>query len=533
MLATATRPAKASKKALQARAELSNRELARRRLIDYSTYVWSKYNPAAHHRLIAEYLELVETYIRTKGATGVGRLMIFAPPRHGKSVQVSQLFPTWLLGRMPDTRIILASYNAELAAKNSRAAREILSDVKFRAVFGQLSSLDVPVEVSTDSRSVSAWDLASPHRGGVLAAGVGGGLSGHGANLLVIDDPFKNREEAESLNRRDLVYDWFRSSAYTRLEDGGAIVLMHTRWHQDDLAGRLLRAMATDANADQWVIINLPALAEGGGQLGLEFVEDQVKKKTRSEWLLDGLPPLEKDLLDRPPGAALWPQKYNEDDLAHIQANVGEYEWAALYQQMPYLRTGNFFKREWFTIVDTPPKPEDVIARVRYWDKAGSESGLGDFFVSVLMSLTKDDLYYVEHVARGRGTPGDRDKLILDTALFDMQRQGIKPVTWHERDPASSGLDSAQATNRFLAKHGITARFALSPSGNKEVKAGQWSTQLQGGNVRLVRAAWNQPYIEVHLAFPGGVTDDDVDASAGAHRRLNKPALKVASSYQG
>ena len=144
------------------------------------------------------------------------------------------------MGKQPDKRVILTSYGADLAQDDSRAVRAYVTGSKFAALFGEKSTLDAPVELSEDASAKSAWDLAEPHRGGLVAAGVGGGITGKGAHLLVVDDPFKNRDEANSEAYRKRVMSWWRSSAYTRLEDGGAIVITHTRWHPNDLAGELL-----------------------------------------------------------------------------------------------------------------------------------------------------------------------------------------------------------------------------------------------------------------------------------------------------
>ena len=244
--------------------ERVRREKGRRHLADFCAYVSPWYQRARHLDYAAEMLEQVETYIRSKGRTGIGRMLIFMPPRHGKSELVSKHFPAWVMGRLPDTRVILTSYGADLAVSNSRASREIVQGIKFRALFGDLATVDAPVELSQDSRSVEAWDLAAPNRGGVVASGVGGGITGKGAHLMIVDDPFKNRDEAESETARERVWNWWTSSAYTRLEDGGAVVGMLTRWHPDDWAGRLLKAMAIEPGADRYVVVCLPALAGKG-----------------------------------------------------------------------------------------------------------------------------------------------------------------------------------------------------------------------------------------------------------------------------
>ena len=237
----------------EAKKESDRRKLARAKFLYFCKYTDGKFEDAPHMTLIADKLEQVARFLQTSGKEGIGRLMILMPPRHGKSEMASRKFPAWLLGRLPDSRIIMASYGADLASKNSRAVRDLLESTKFQALFGGLSSKNEPVELSSDSRSVAAWDLAQPHRGGVVAAGVGGGITGLGADLLILDDLFKNREEAESESRRDLVDDWYKSSALTRLEkEYAAVILFFTHWHPDDLVGRLMKQMIENPQTDQW-----------------------------------------------------------------------------------------------------------------------------------------------------------------------------------------------------------------------------------------------------------------------------------------
>jgi len=495
----------------EAKRELARRELARRRLMPFMKFVSPWYRPAHVHQLIAEKLQQVELYVQTRGEQGIGRLLIETHPRVGKSELVSRHFPAWFLGKNPDKRVILTSYGADLAVANSRAAREILLNHAFRAVFGSLGTVDAPVELSSDSRSVQAWDLATPHRGGLVATGVGGGITGKGAHLLIVDDPFKNRGEAESETHRSSVWDWWTSSAYTRLEDGAAVIGMFTRWHGDDWAGRLLKAMASDPMADQYEVLCLPAIWE--------------EPEYEGEWdahfrnsLLNGIWVDQIDPLGRQPGEALWPEKYNRAALNKIRANIGIYDFEALYQQRPYLRSGGLFQRDWFPIVERGPKPDEIAARIRLWDKAGSRKRLGDYTAGVLMALTYDGIYYVEHVARGQWRPYERDVSMMETAKFDRLREGPEVIIWHQQDPGSSGVDSAEATNRMFAKEGFTASFETM-TGDKEVRAGPWSSMCQGGGVRLVRGGWNEDFITEHVAFPA-LYDDQVDAASAAFNKL-------------
>lgn len=491
----------------QAAAERARRELARRRLAYFCQYVDARYQVPAHIALLAERLEQVQRFIATGGQEGIGRLMILMPPRHGKTELASRLFPAWVLGRRPDTRIILASYGADLAVKNSRAVREIVTGTRFQALFGGLSAVDEPVQLSSDSRNVQAWDLAQPHRGGVVAAGVGGGITGLSADLLVIDDPIKNREEAESEARRNLVDEWYRSSAYTRLSPAGAIVLFHTRWHPDDLAGRLLQRQAD--GGDRWETVFLPALA-------LErYAESEMEQW---QMMRDGIYlPVGGDPLGRRPGEALWPERFPAEWLEERRANIGAYDFEALYQQMPYLRQGGFFRREWFTIVDTGPGTA-VRARARYWDKAASPTG--DWTAGVLMSVGEDGYYYIEHVARFRAAAGERDRRIAEIGKRDYEAFGDFPI-WHQQDPGSAGLDSARATNEVLAEAGLHGHFEP-VSGEKIVRANPLASMAQAGCVRLVRGEWNADFMDELVAFPNGRHDDQVDAAASAFNKLRE-----------
>lgn len=513
--------------------ERARREKARRHLIDFVQYQSPWYRAARHHRLVAEYLELVETYIRTGGHTGIGRLMILMPPRHGKTELVSKHFPAWVMGKNPDKRVIMCSYGADLAVDNSRAVRNMVDGGKYRAVFGDLASspsIDTqgeiertPVQLSSDSRSVEAWGLAAPNRGGMTAAGVGGAITGKGAHLLIVDDPVKNRDEAESETARQRVWDWWTSTAYTRLEEGSAIILIQTRWHGDDLAGRLLSTMAQDPKADAWVVLCLMGRWEKP-ELTTEYTDHTEKlswEKYFNEQLSFGVWEEKEDPLGRTEGQALWPEKYDEDDLDRIEANVGPYDFQALYQQRPFARQGRMFKREWFNVTEEPPK--GIVERARFWDKAGTEGG-GAFTCGVLMCRTEDGLIYVEHVERGQWETYERDERIVATGQSDRQRLGPTTIIWHEREPGSAGEDSAKALAAKLARAGLTNYYEL-PTGSKEVRAGPWSSACMAGIVRLVSGGWNKAFIEEHVAFPKGKYKDQVDGSSGAYGKVGVMCL--------
>jgi len=494
-----------------AEAERARRELARRYLVDFSEYVGDGWYKAFHHHdLVGEALEQVYRYIETEGKEGIGRLMIFMPPRHGKTEQVSRQFPSWVLGKLPDTRIILTSYNGDRANANSRAARDIVSDQRYAAIFGDTSCVDVKVELSDDSRSVTAWDLAKPNRGGVVAAGVGGGITGTGAHLLVVDDPVRNREEANSAARRDYIWEWWTSTAYTRLEKGGAIVLIMTRWHPDDLAGRLLSAMVSDPEADQYTVINLPAVWEKP-----TIPEGKSFEQYHNDMLLNGIWTDEDDQLGREEGEPLWPEKYDKAAMKQKEANVGPHDWSSLFQQSPIQREGAMFKPEWFDYVDNVPGT--VINRVRYWDKAGTD-GSGDFTAGVRMSKTADGHVYIEHVVREQLSYFYRNMKIRKMIDADLTLPGPTVRAYHEVENSAAGKEAAAN----LVKEMQGKPIQPDPVGNasKEVRATALANACEAGLVHLVKGTWNREFIDELMMFPKGKHDDQVDAASGAFNQL-------------
>ncbi len=256
--------------------------------------------------MIAKELEHVEAF----GDRDYKVLMVFVPPRHGKSQQCSIDFPAWYLGRNPHKEIITASYSAELAQDFGTKTRDKVESEAFRVIFDKLN-------LKEDERSKAKWRTSEG--GSYTSVGVGGSITGRGAHILLIDDPIKNREEAESEVYREKVWSWFTSTAFTRLEPGGVVVVILTRWHDDDLAGRIL---AHKELSKRVKIIKFPAIAE-------------MEEPHRSV------------------GFPLWPSKYPKEALMEIKTTVGPYDWAALYQQTPILSENQEFKPAWFkTIAD-------------------------------------------------------------------------------------------------------------------------------------------------------------------------------------
>lgn len=402
-----------------------------------------------HIRYLQEHLDKV-----TCGE--ISRLMIFMPPRHFKSETVTVRYAAWRLERDPGMRVIVGAYNQTLAEKFSRKARKIVRD---------------RVPLSKERAAAEDWETEAG--GGLRAAGVGGGVTGQGGNLIVIDDPVKNREEANSITYRDKVWDWYKDDLYTRLEPDGALILIMTRWHEDDLAGRILAS----EDGPSWTAINLPANAEADDPLG------------------------------RHPGEALCPERYDETALAGIRRVLG-LSYFALYQQRPQPPEGGMFKRDAVGYVDAAP---DDCERVRFWDKAATQDS-GDYTVGVKMGRGPDGAYYVEDVVRGQWNTAEREAKIRETAEMD----GRATTIWLEQEPGSGGKDSAAASIRNLAGF---AAYAERSTGDKVTRAEPFAAQWGGGNVKLVRAAWNPAYLNELCAFPSAMHDDQVDASSGAFNK--------------
>ena len=388
------------------------------------------------------------------------KLMIQMPPRHGKTEMCTIRYPVFRLMLKPSARIVVGAYNQTLANKFSRKARRIAEGC---------------LQMSDERTAVEDWETAAG--GGFRAVGVGAGITGQGGDLIIIDDPVKSREEADSQAYRDRVWDWYSNDLYTRQEPGCALVLIMTRWHKDDLAGRIL---ASD-DGPNWTLINLPAEAEENDPIGREL------------------------------GAALCPDRFDLSKLADIKRVLAR-DYFALYQQRPQAREGGMFKEHWLPLCEAVPAQAK---RVRWWDRAATAGG-GDYTAGVLVSFA-DGVWFIEDVVRGQWSSGERDRVILDTAQKDAARYGSQVTTWAEQEPGSSGLDKARDFVQMLAGYPVDAQPS---TGSKVVRAEAMSKQAEWGNVRALRAHWTSAFLSEMCDFPSGAHDDQVDAAASAFNKL-------------
>lgn len=450
----------------RARRELERRRDARSDVLAFTQYTFPNYQVGDHHRKLAEALEAVE-----RG--DIRRLMVEMPPRSGKSELVSKRFPAWYIGRNPTKQLIAASYGANLAANFGRHVRNIVSSRQFGNVFPEVS-------LAPDSKAKDEWNT---NKGGVyVAVGVSGAATGRGANCLIIDDPLKDRADADSEVIRENVWDWYTSTAYTRLMPGGSIILTMTRWHQDDLAGRLL--MEEQAGADKWHRISMPAINEAG--------------------------------------EALWPDAYPIERLREIERAIGPRDWSALYQQSPTNAEGTLFKVAQIETLDAAPAGNNI---VRAWDLAATKqtgSRDPDYTAGVKLMRTQEGRFVVLDVVRLRGGPDEVEQAIVNTA----QQDGRAVRVGLPQDPGQAGKQQILYLTRKLAGH----RVESSPeTGSKDTRAMPVTSQVNVGNFAVVRAPWNRAFLDELAAFPSGAKDDQVDALSRAFSMvgLNGPPMNI------
>ena len=488
----------------EAQAEVAKVLLAQDDLALFAEYVsdgW--YHAHKMHHIIAHKLQRVLRYIETDGAEGTQFLMILTPPQHGKSALVSRFFPAFALGKLPNLRVIEVSYGADLASEHSRFVRNLIISSRYQAIFGNLSPSEEPVKLAADSKAAAAWDLAEPHRGGMVAMGVGGAVPGRARGLAIFDDPIKGHKEAASQQVRDDAWDFYVSALRVRMLAG---VLVMTHWHPDDPAGHIIRDMINKPNGDKWEILALPGLVEEG--VFANSKDDQRKD------MLEGIYSPLRDPLERGDGEVLCPAMLPKSEMLKIRETQDEYYFQALYQQRPYAKEGQRYKRDWFKVV--PKLPEDVTLKfvVRFWDKANSVKG--DFTAGVLMAYGSDGYFYILDVLRGQWTSYERDQKMRKTADLDKAMFGNVYI-WHQQDPGSAGKDSAESTNRLLM--GFPAFFEP-VTGDKETRSEPLESGFQGGLIYLLKGAWNEAFMSECVAFPRGQHDDQVDAASSAYNKL-------------
>ena len=441
--------------------------MAQNDLIDFSIYADRRYDPCWLHEEIASQLMRVE-----RGE--VKRLMIFVPPRHGKSELGSIKFPAWYLGRHPEKEVITSSYSAELAQDFGYKTRNLVNSEEYGQIFN--------TRLRDDSKSKAKW--LTEEGGGYTATGVGGAITGRGADIAIIDDPFKNREEAESKTIRDKVYNWFTSTLYTRLEKGGAIILILTRWHQDDLAGRLLKAM--EDGGEKWEVVKFPALA------------------TRDEKY-------------RRAGDPLWTEKYDKEALENIKRTIGIYDWSALYQQEPVASETQEFKQEHFKY--RTQEEVDALDTARYLclDTAISQKASADNNGYSINFVDRENKWNLR-AWKVKESPIELiDNLFALHERYRFNKIGIEKTIYLQA--IKPFLDEEmRKRNKFLPIVELEHNQV-----NKETRIRGLLPRYQSGSVYHIKGA-TADLEEEMLSFPKGIHDDVLD-SVAYQIQIAKPVI--------
>lgn len=409
--------------------------------------------------------------------------MIFAPPRTGKSELATRCFPAWCLGKDPDEKILQWSYNDDSGKDFNRDVQRKIMGEKYAELFPatRLNSRNVVVMVEEKTRrNARIFDVVG-RDGFYQGAGTGGPFTGKGGTLLLCDDPIKNHEEAFSKTRREKVWNFYRSTFYTRGEGAFAkggdvrIVITLTRWHEDDLAGRLLHEAKHTPGADQWEVISLPAVLD--------------------------CDPMAED--EREFGDPLWPEKYDSNHLEKLRVNVGSRDWHALYQQRPSPPEGGMFKRAWWRrYTELPTGYREFFWS---WDMAFKDTETSSFVVGQLWCKIGPNFYLVKQV---RGRMDFVATLAACDAAFTAHPEAIRKLV---EDKANGPAVISALQDRF------PGFVAVTPKGGKEARAVAVSPLVEGGNVFLPEdEPWVDDFIEEHAAFPKGKHDDQVDAMSQA-----------------
>lgn len=437
-----------------AASELLARRAARASLLDFTAYTNPVYEAAPHHIQIAEKLEAV-----MRGE--IKRLIICMPPRHGKSELASRRFPSFYMGHHSDKQIIAASYNSDLSNDFGREVRNIVDSPEFGALF--------QVKLAPDSKAANRWHT---DQGGMyVAAGVGTAITGRGADILLIDDPFKDRKEADSELQRKTVWDWYTSTAYTRLMPGGAIIVINTRWHDDDLTGRLLAEQ--ENGGDQWEVLSLPAIDNAGD--------------------------------------ALWPAWYPIDRLEQIRGVLPARDWNSLYQQNPIPDDGDYFKAAWFGEYDELPDNLRIYAASDY---AVTDGG-GDWTEHGVFGVDFNENIYVLDWWRGQ-TAAD--------AWIESQCDLIirhEPITWFgEAGPIRRAVEPFMM-KRMNDRKAYCRMEWMASIADKPTRARSIQAVASMGKLFLPKnAIWKGEILNQLLRFPAGKHDDAVDVFSLMGRSL-------------
>lgn len=467
---------------LEAEAVLQFRN-AGENLLDFTRFTFPNYVTNWHHEVVAAKLD---AFLRGD----IRRLMIFQPPRTGKSELVTRRLPAFALGQNPNLRIIAASYSGDLANSFNADAQRIMESARYQARFPHLHLPTISKFRNKDKFKQTGGeveilvpDMEKPgygkKAGFYKTVGVGGSLTGFGFDIGIIDDPFKNRKEADSTVTREAVYNWYASTFLTRAEKNARFLLTMTRWHDDDLAGRLLKKGG-------WEVITLPHL------------KDEVYR----------------DYDPREHGEILWEWKFGAEDIEFMRTEGGPREWASIHQQNPQQEGGNIVKREWWKFYEKLPKRFDQV--IQSWDFTFKDSTSSDYVVGGVWGRKGPDKYLIDVVRRQAG--------FIESVSMIQTLSAKHPEAYTKLiEDKANGPAIIDTLKRKMS--GVVG-FNPDKHGSKEARAHAVSGQIEAGNVWLPKdAPWVHDYIEEWSAFPNGKYADQVDMTTQALIKMNTAGI--------
>ena len=463
-------------KDLEALEDVQNKKKAKEDFISFVNLMWPSFISGRHHQKMASAFERV--------ASGeLKRLIINMPPRHTKSEFASYLLPAWFLGKYPEKKVIQTAHTAELAVGFGRKVRNLIQSEDFQNVFSGIT-------LSSDSKAAGRWNTNK--RGDYFAIGVGGAVTGKGADLLIIDDPHSEQDAQQGqFNPEvyDRVYEWYTSGPRQRLQPGGAIIVVMTRWSLRDLTGQIMKSTGNKKGMDEWEVIEFPAIM--------------------------------------PSGKPLWPEFWSMDELDALKAELPPTKWNAQYQQNPTSEEGALIKREWWREWDRPnPPPCEII--LQSWDTAFLKTQRSDYSACTTWGV----FYHPDDTGRSQPNLIMLDAYKEKLEFPDLKRAAYEKYMEYEPDQMIVEKKASGAPLIFeLRAMGIpVTEFTPSRGQDKIARANAVTDLFASGSIWHPPTQWAHEVIEECAAFPSGEHDDYVDSTTQALLRFRQGGWVKAES---